>query len=74
MLSLSKDSWFPKHVVTVLERNKAFEYIEALLKLELPPGLMVEILKPYVYNMRAEKVSMKKFPSRLFPVPSHVQP
>jgi len=29
---------------------------------------MIEVLKPYVYNLRANKVNLKSFPKELFPV------
>ena len=69
ILSFSSNTWFQKQIVEILEKRKALESIKLLLQQrELPPKLMVELLKPYVYNLHSKKVTIKSFSTKLFPV------
>ena len=44
----------------VIEASGGFRQIEALFKQSIPVRLLIEVMKPYVYNMRTKNVDLQK--------------
>lgn len=53
--------WFSKHIIDVIEKNKGFEKIAALLKAPIPIKLLVEILEPYAQALQHRKDELQAF-------------
>ena len=55
-------------MIGLIKNQGGFTYIKKLMEYKLPLKLVIELLKPYVYNLHARKVNINDFTSQLFPV------
>ena len=53
------ENYFANKMLKAIEENGGFAQINSLLKEQIPFKLMIEVLKPYVFNMRTKKVDNK---------------
>jgi len=58
------ETWFSKHIFGLIETDGGFNLLSTLLKQPIPFKLMVELLRPYVFNMRTKKCEIKSINSK----------
>lgn len=56
--------WFPQRMLAVIEAAGGLIHIEALLKLNVPIRLLIEVLRPYVYCIRTKAVESKSISAK----------